>query len=148
MLVVVRRGSRELTLRCSVARTVRERTRGLRDHIGMDPDEAMWFSNASSIHTFGMRFHILVARVGPGGVVLDARIVPPRRALLPMRRVIGVLECSARADVRAGDVVRFGEAAQAGQPPSPAAPVTIHDPSWFSSARFTAPDRSSLSSLV
>ena len=126
MIVVSSRGVR---LRCDVPRTRRERTRGLRDRDALALDEAMWFERASSVHTFGMRFAILVVRVDDHGRVVDARRVEPRRLVLPRAGVAAVLECHPAADVRAGDVIApVAMPVQAGQPPSPAAPVTTHEP--------------------
>lgn len=91
-----------------------------------------------------MAYEIAVVRLDDELRVLDVRTVPPRRFVAPMRLASHVLECAAEADVRVGDLFRV---AQAGQPPRPAAPVTIHDPAWFSSFRFTPRPASSVSAL-
>jgi hypothetical protein len=85
----------------------------------------MLIPNASSVHTFGMRFPILVARLDAELRVVEVDRLRPGRLLLPRRAVRHVLEGPIELDVRVGDVLR---SAQAGQPPSPAAPVTTHDP--------------------
>ncbi|MGZ5352650.1 MAG: DUF192 domain-containing protein [Actinomycetota bacterium] len=138
-------GPRGTRIRCAVASTRRERRRGL---IGREPladGEALLLPRATSVHTFGMAFAIGVVRVDRAGRVVDVRVVPPRRLVAPTRRARHVLECAAGIDVRVGDVLRV---AQAGQPPRPAAPVTTHDPAWFSSFRFTPRASSSVSSLA
>jgi uncharacterized membrane protein (UPF0127 family) len=113
--------SRGVRLRCDVPRTRRERTCGLRDVDALALDEAMWFERASSVHTLGMRFEILVVRVDRGGRVVDARRVRPGRLVLPRPRIAAVLECHAEADVRVGDVIaRIAAAGQAtGRAPRP-----------------------------
>jgi hypothetical protein len=85
----------------------------------------MLIPNASSVHTFGMRFPILVARLDSRLRVVRVDRLRPGRLLLPRRAVRHVLEGSIELDVRVGDVLCR---VQAGQPPSPAAPVTTHDP--------------------
>jgi uncharacterized membrane protein (UPF0127 family) len=96
-------GPRGLRLRCLVPRTRRERTRGLRGQARLDPDEAMWLERATSVHTFGMTFAISVVRLDRSGRVIDARVVPPRRLVLPSPRIGSVLECHVDTDVRVGD---------------------------------------------
>jgi hypothetical protein len=63
----------------------------------------MLFSNATSVHTFGMRFAILVVRLDPAFRVLDARLVAPRRFVPPMRAARHALECHPDADLWTGD---------------------------------------------
>ena len=102
-------GPRGVRLRCRVARTRRERLRGLigRDRLGSD--EGILLPVATSVHTFGMRMPILVSRLDAELRVLDVRIVSPRRILAPMRRARHVVECSERVDLRVGDVLRVEE---------------------------------------
>jgi hypothetical protein len=57
--------------------------------------------------------------------VVEVKRLRPGRLLLPRRAIRHVLEGSTELDVRVGDLLR---PVQAGQPPSPAAPVTTHDP--------------------
>jgi uncharacterized protein len=66
-------------------------------------DEAMLLSNATSVHTFGMRFAILVVRLDQSFRVVDARRVSPRRFVPPMPVARHVLECHPDADLRTGD---------------------------------------------
>ena len=112
-------------LRCRIAETRAQRARGLIGVSGLEQGRAMLIPNASSVHTFGMRFPILVARLDARLRVVEVTLMRPGRLLLPRRAVRHVLECSTEVDVRVGDVLRM---AQAGQPPSPAAPVTTHEP--------------------
>jgi len=97
--------SRGVRLRCVVPRSRRERMRGLRDREALAVDEAMWFERASSVHTFGMRFEIVVARLDRHGEVVDVRRLAPDRLLWPRSGMIAVLECHRDADVRVGDRV-------------------------------------------
>jgi hypothetical protein len=112
-------------LRCRIPQTRRQRAQGLRGLAGLEPDRAMLIPNASSVHTFGMRFPILVARLDSKLRVVRVDRLRPGRLLLPHRAGRHVLEGSIELDVRVGDMLRT---VQAGQPPSPAAPVTTHDP--------------------
>jgi hypothetical protein len=112
-------------IRCRIPQTRWQRTRGLLGLSGLEPDRAMFIPNASSVHTFGMRFPVLVARLDAELRVVEIRRLGPRRLLLPRRAVRHVLEGSTELDLRVGDVLCSD---QAGQPPSPAAPVTTHDP--------------------
>jgi hypothetical protein len=105
--------------------------RGLLGRDRLERNEALLLPGAGSVHTFGMRFPVTVARLDSTFAVLDVRVVPPRRLLLPHRGARHVLECAAGVDLREGDHLRpgwIGGPAQAGQPPRPAAPVTTQDP--------------------
>lgn len=143
MRSVVVLGPRGLRLRCLVPFTHRERARGLLGREPLGRDEALLLTGATSVHTFGMRAAILVARLDDALSVVDVRLLRPRRVLGPDRRARHVLECRADVDVRVADVLRL---AQAGQPPSPAAPVTVHEPARSSRARFTPSGSSEASS--
>lgn len=94
-------------LLCRVAETGRDRRIGLRGARGLSPEAALLFPNATSVHTFGMRFPILVARLDDTFTVVDVRRILPRRYVPPMRRASHVLECNENADVRVGDVLRI-----------------------------------------
>ena len=118
-------GPRGLTLRCRVADRPRDRARGLIGAPSLAADEALLIPEATSVHTFGMAFAILVARLDAGLRIVDLRRMPPRRLVLPTRRARHVLEGPVGVDLRVGDVLRM---VQAGQPPSPAAPVTTQEP--------------------
>lgn len=106
---IVLEGPRGLRLDCDVAATRRERTRGLKARSRLGADEALWIPRASSVHTFGMRFAIRVARLDPSLRVIDVRVVPPNRMVMPSLRARSVLECEAEADVRVGDRFRTGQ---------------------------------------
>jgi uncharacterized protein len=80
----------------------------------------MWLERASSVHTFGMAFAISVVRLDRSGLLVDARIVPPRRLVLPSRRVGSVLECHVDTDLRVGDRLRVTERAFAADRPGTA----------------------------
>jgi hypothetical protein len=77
---------------------------------GLEPDAALLLPNATSVHTFGMRSTILIARLDAELRVVDVRVMPPRRLLFPKMRARHVLECAAEADLRAGDMLREEEA--------------------------------------
>ena len=94
-------------LLCRVAKTGRDRRIGLRGARGLSLDAALLFPNATSVHTLGMRFPILVARLDDTFTVVDVRRVLSRRFVPPMRRASHVLECNENADVRVGDVLRI-----------------------------------------
>jgi hypothetical protein len=66
-------------------------------------NEAILFSNATSVHTFGMRFAILVVRLDRSFRVIDARPVAPRRFVPPIRVARHVLECHPDVGLRTGD---------------------------------------------
>jgi hypothetical protein len=70
----------------------------------------MLFRRCRSVHTFGMRRPIAVVTLDAGLQVLAVIVMPPRRLLLPRRRVRHILECRTDADVRHGD--RFIEVAR------------------------------------
>jgi uncharacterized protein len=122
---IVLEGPRGLRLRCVLPDRRRERTRGLTGIEHLDRSDALLLHDATSVHTFGMRFPLLVARLDRSLIVVDVRRVAPRRLLWPSGRAAHVLECSIDIDLGPGDALRV---AQAGQPPSPAAPVTTHEP--------------------
>ena len=93
-------------LLCRVAEAGRDRRTGLRSERGLSQDAAFLFPGATSVHTLGMRFAILVVRLDDAFTVVDVRRVPPGRLVAPMRRASHVLECNENADVRVGDVLR------------------------------------------
>jgi uncharacterized membrane protein (UPF0127 family) len=89
-----------------VPATRRERMRGLRERGLLPPDHAMLFAPCRSVHTFGMRFPIMVAFLDARWRVVAVRRMPPGRLALPRLRARSVLECPAGTDLRAGDVLR------------------------------------------
>ena len=136
-------GPRGLRLRALVPERRRERATGLLGRAALDRGEAMLLERARSIHTVGMRFELAAAVLDAELRVLQIVRLRPDRLLLPRRGARHVLECRPDVDLRVGDRLRVD---QAGQPPSPAAPVTIQEPASFSSARFTPSAASSDSS--
>ena len=94
-------------LLCCVAETGRERRTGLRGARGLSQYAAFLFPSATSVHTLGMRFAILVVRLDDALTVVDVRRVLPRRFVPPMRGASHVLECNENADLRVGDVLRI-----------------------------------------
>jgi len=121
-------------LRTEVPETPRERRRGLLRRRSLASDEAMLFERARSVHTVGMRFEIAAVLLGAQLEVREIIRLRPGRILLPRLSTHHVLECAPDVRLRVGDRL---VPAQAGQPPSPAAPVTIQEPASFSRARFT-----------
>jgi uncharacterized membrane protein (UPF0127 family) len=100
-------GPRGLWLRCRVPEGRRERLHGLIGLDGLTPDEGFLIANATSVHTFGMRFPILVVRLDAEFRVVDVRRVDPRTFVPSIRRARHVLECHEGADVRVGDPLRL-----------------------------------------
>jgi uncharacterized membrane protein (UPF0127 family) len=94
-------------LLCRVAETGRDRRMGLRGAGDLPHDTALLFPDATSVHTLGMRFPILVVRLDDALTVVDVRRVLPRRFVPPMRRASHVLECNENVDLRVGDVLRI-----------------------------------------
>jgi uncharacterized membrane protein (UPF0127 family) len=109
-VVVELTGPRGIRLRCRVATRRRERARGLLGRDSLTSDEALLLPEATSVHTFGMRVAILVARLDEELRVVEARVLPPRRLVLPTRRARHVLEASAGLDLRTGDRLRVERA--------------------------------------
>lgn len=97
------RGSR---LEVEIARTPRERMRGLLGREGLGPDRALLLERTRSVHTLGMRFPLTVALLDRDLRVVHVRPAPPWRLVLPRRRTRHVLELGAGADVRVGDQLR------------------------------------------
>jgi hypothetical protein len=102
-------GPRGLQLRCGVPERLPERVRGLLRWEAIEIDEALLIPDATSVHTFGMRFPILVARLDDSLRVVDARRVMPHRLVLPIRNARIVLECHPDVDLLPGDVLRLDE---------------------------------------
>jgi uncharacterized membrane protein (UPF0127 family) len=99
-------GPRGIRLRCRMARRRRDRARGLLGRSAIGPGEALLIPRTRSVHTFGMRFPILVARLDETLRVVDVRVLPPGRLVLPARRVRHVLEAASGLELRAGDELR------------------------------------------
>ena len=87
-----------------VAETRSERMRGLLGRQGLLPGHAMLFQEARSVHTFAMRFPIVVAYLDRGFRVLEVRLVRPNR-LAANRRARHVLELGPDEQVRVGEVL-------------------------------------------
>lgn len=80
-----------------------ERVRGLLGQEAIKLDEALLIMDVTSVHTLGMRFPILVARLDDSLRVVDIRRVAPQRFVPPMRAARHVLECHPDVDLRTGD---------------------------------------------
>jgi hypothetical protein len=74
----------------------------------------MLFLDATSVHTFGMRFPLLIARLDRSLTVVEVRGLVPRRVLAPTPRAEHVLECSILVDLRPGDRLRVASAGPPG----------------------------------
>jgi uncharacterized membrane protein (UPF0127 family) len=111
MYVVAAVTPRGDALLCRVAEAGPDRRTGLRNATDLSPEAALLFPNATSVHTFGVRFPILVARLDDAFTVVDVRRVRPGRFVPPMRRASHVLECNEDVDLRVGDVLRIGRSA-------------------------------------
>jgi hypothetical protein len=90
-----------------------ERMRGLLGRDGLAPGRALLLERTRSVHTLGMRFEISVALLDRDLRVLAIHRLPPRRLLLPRRRVRHVLEYHSDVDLRVGDLLRGAEQVQA-----------------------------------
>lgn len=80
--------------------------RGLLRRSAIEIDEALLIPDATSVHTVGMRFPILVARLDDALRVVDVRRVMPYRLVMRMRDARHVLECHPDVDLRPGDILR------------------------------------------
>jgi uncharacterized protein len=100
------RGPRGARWRCDVPTTRRERARGLLGR-SLATDEALLLERCTSVHTFGMRGAIMVARLSKDLEVRDVRVMAPGRLLAPTWRRGHVLECAPGADLRVGDVLEM-----------------------------------------
>jgi hypothetical protein len=99
-------GPRGARWRCDVPTTRRERARGLLGR-SLPPDEALLLERCTSVHTFGMRRTITVARLSMDLEVRDVRVMVRDRLLAPTWRRGHVLECAPGADLRVGDVLEM-----------------------------------------
>jgi uncharacterized protein len=82
--------------------TRRERMRGLRGRAELPSDRVMLLERCRSVHTFGMRFPILVAGLDRSHRVIKVRPLAPRRFLL-WPGVRHIAEAGVSADIRVGD---------------------------------------------
>ena len=98
-------GPRGTAWRVDVPETRRERMRGLRGGVRPPPGRGLLFERARSIHTFGMRYAITAAFLDADLRIVRALRLPPRRVVIPRRRVRHVLECGEEADLRVGDLL-------------------------------------------
>jgi uncharacterized membrane protein (UPF0127 family) len=78
--------------------------RGLLGRDGLEPGHAMLLERANAVHTFGMRFPILVAFLDGDYRVLQTRIVSPGR-LARNRSARHTLELGEGERVEVGDVL-------------------------------------------
>ena len=81
--------------------------RGLLGRDALAPGCAMFFERARTVHTFGMRFPILVAFLDRDCRVLQTRVLPPRR-LARNGRARHTLELGAGERVEVGEVLSPG----------------------------------------
>lgn len=88
-----------------VARTRRERRRGLLGRNSLQPGEALLIPHCRSIHTFGMRMALTVAFLDQQGKVLRVQRMPPGRISLPRRRVRHIMELAEGAAILPGEQV-------------------------------------------
>jgi uncharacterized membrane protein (UPF0127 family) len=96
-------------LKVTVARTRRERMRGLRARDSIAPDEALLIPRCRSVHTIGMRFPIKVAWLDGDSRVLAIRVVPPGRITLPKARARHVLEMHPDVPLERGERLAMGD---------------------------------------
>lgn len=89
-----------------VARTRRERTRGLLGRDGVDG--ALWLPGVRSVHTLGMRFALDVAWLDGTGRVLRTAPMPPGRLSAWIPRAAGVVEAERGRFEQWGLVVGVG----------------------------------------
>jgi uncharacterized protein len=103
-----------VTLRHVVARSIGNadslwcRLVGLLPYAKVAPDRGLWFENATSIHTIGMRATIDVIFLDADSRVIDMReSVPPNRFLVWNPRAKSLVELGAaennRTNIRIGD---------------------------------------------
>jgi uncharacterized membrane protein (UPF0127 family) len=85
---------------CLLARTLRDRSRGLLGRDGLDG--ALLLEPGSSVHTFRMRFPIDVAFCDRTGTVIDVVTMRPNRLGRPRLRAKRILEAEAGAFARWG----------------------------------------------
>jgi uncharacterized membrane protein (UPF0127 family) len=92
-----------LRLDVDIPDTRRERMRGLLRRERLPPGHALLLERTRSVHTVGMRYPIMVARLDRELRVLTVRRLRPGRLLLPRARVRHVLECPEGTQLSPGD---------------------------------------------
>jgi hypothetical protein len=80
--------------------------RGLLQREAIEVGAALLIPDATSVHTFGMRVPILVARLDDSLRVVDTRRAIPYRLVMPMANARHALECHPDVDLLPGDVLR------------------------------------------
>lgn len=98
--------------RVRTAETFLERLAGLLGTRRLPPGSALWIAPCRGVHTFGMRYPIDVAFVGPGGVVIAVcPALAPNRVSRIRRDARGALELPAgtlaKTGTAAGDRIEF-----------------------------------------
>jgi uncharacterized protein len=88
-----------------VPQTRVERVRGLLGRQRLGRGEGLLLTRTRSIHTFGMRYPIEIARLDDEGRVVSTRVVLPSRLVLPARGARHILECAEGAAPRPGDAL-------------------------------------------
>lgn len=85
---------------CEVARTMRQRMRGLLGRDGLPHGQAMWIKRCSSVHTVGMRFAIDLVFLSRDNTVV--RVIPDVRPGRPF--VWGGWKATSVIESEAGDL--------------------------------------------
>jgi uncharacterized protein len=103
-------GQRGQRWRIEIPETRAERRRGLLGRDRLEPGTGMLFERASSVHTIGMRFPIVVAYLGRADIegrrtVLRVATLRPGRMAMPRLHVRAVLELPEGTDVRVADAI-------------------------------------------
>jgi uncharacterized protein len=89
-----------------VPETRRERMRGLRGCVSVASGQALLLQRCRSVHTFGMRFPIIVVFLDAGYRVRETRRVRPGRVVRPRIGARHVVELPLGASPRPGDRLR------------------------------------------
>lgn len=105
MKITNRSRQRELADRAWVARTARERMKGLLGRNGLEPGQALYISPCTSIHSFFMRFVFDAVFIASDGTALH---LIPRMKKWRMSRIVpraaGVIELPAGVLEESGTV--------------------------------------------
>jgi uncharacterized membrane protein (UPF0127 family) len=90
-------------LEVDVPETRRERMRGLLRRERLPPGRALLLERTRSVHTVGMRYPIMVARLDRELRVVAVRRMRPGRLVLPRARGRHILECPVGTPLQPGD---------------------------------------------
>jgi len=83
-----------MTLRTRIPESLAERRRGLLGVREPEPGTSMLFRRCRSVHTFGMRFPIMVVVLDRNLRVLRVKTLAPNCFLWPTRKARHILECA------------------------------------------------------